>query len=157
MSVHENSQKMATNRHIWIYTKFLGQPITKVAYVWSRAVSALQYSILNLSPTRGKFFHNFAKMRNLRFSVTPLSDSDVVFGRTCRPTSRLVLVMHSFAVLLMQSASRWVLAFRRYDVICLGYNMVYRCCNLLISWPLTRWRLILKHIIVQTSSSNPWN
>jgi len=31
------------------------------------------------------------------------------------------------------------------------------CCNLLISWPLTRWRLTRKHIIVQTSSSNPWN
>jgi len=31
------------------------------------------------------------------------------------------------------------------------------CCNLLNSWPLTRWRLTPKHIIVQTSASNPWN
>jgi len=31
------------------------------------------------------------------------------------------------------------------------------CCNLLLSWPLTRWRLTSKHIIVQTFSSNPWN
>jgi len=55
--------------------------------------------------------------------------------------------------------------------LCIGYNMVYSwlcecndpefncrpCCNLLIWWPLTRWRSTPKHIIVQTSSNNPWN
>jgi len=53
--------------------------------------------------------------------------------------------------------------------LCIGYNIVCSllcecaiincrpCCNLFISWPLTRWRLTPKHIIVQTTSSNPWN
>jgi len=43
-------------------------------------------------------------MGNFRFSLTLLAYGDVVLGPTC--TSRLVLIEHLFAVLLMQSSCR---------------------------------------------------
>jgi len=64
-----NICKMAKNRYIWIYTEFLGHPVTEMVYVRSRAVS-IAYLTCRWPAI---FFHDLSKMRNFRFSVTPIS------------------------------------------------------------------------------------
>jgi len=89
---------MAKNRYIWIYPDFFDAPITQMVYIPSWAVSALQYSRINLSPIRRKFFTMWQKYEISDFPWHLSVYCDVVWGPTC--ISYLLLIECSFAVLL---------------------------------------------------------
>ena len=102
--------KIVKNRHIWLYTELLSHPITEKVCTRSWSVSALQYGIVNLSPIRIKFFTIWQKCGIIIIFVTLLSVQRCCFGANVYTASFADRV-------LMQSACRSVLAFRRHGVI----------------------------------------